>query len=83
MLTTLYFGVLFLNKLEPCAYCLHYSTITKHSNLSLIDRHQFPCLTVSINGTGNVERQGAYEQKKHKLIVGRVKYRCTSRWSPV
>jgi len=29
-------------------YCSHYATITKHSNLNLIDRHQFPWLTVSI-----------------------------------
>ena len=32
-------------------YCLHYATITKHSNLKLIDRHQFPWLTVSIDLT--------------------------------
>ena len=30
------------------AYCLHYATITKHFNLNLIDRNQFPWLTVSI-----------------------------------
>ena len=28
--------------------CLHYATITNHSDLNLIDRHQFPWLTVSI-----------------------------------
>ena len=31
------------------AKCLHYSTITKHSNLNLIDRLQFPWLTASIS----------------------------------
>ena len=30
------------------ALCLYYSTITKHSNLNLIDRLQFPWLTASI-----------------------------------
>ena len=29
------------------AYCLHYATITKHSNLNLIDRLQSPLLTAS------------------------------------
>ena len=29
--------------------CLHYATITKHSILNLIDRHQFPWLTMSIS----------------------------------
>ena len=35
-----------MNKLEPC---LHYARITKHSNHNLIDRHQFPWLTVSMS----------------------------------
>ena len=34
--------------MRALVYCLHYATITKHSNLNLIDRHQFPWLTVSI-----------------------------------
>ena len=37
------------------ACCLHYATITKHSNLNLIDRLQFPWLTASI-GTRHVNK---------------------------
>ena len=39
--------VLFYEKVRALAYCLHYATITKHFNLNLIDRLQFPWLTVS------------------------------------
>ena len=38
----------FLNKFKPWHTVYHYATITKHSNLNLIDRHQFTWLTVSV-----------------------------------
>ena len=57
------------------ACCLRYVTITKHSNLNLIDRHQFPWLTVTISRLVLAIKWNVLVLKPHLLFAAK-QQRC-------